>query len=58
MNDKLLVTRPEFDTTTFYLSQWCKKPIDYARKIGIEIIDLQKEKADYCLLSANALVFH
>ena len=46
MNDKLLVTRPEFDTTTFYLSQWCKKPIDYARKIGIEIIDLQKEKAD------------
>ena len=46
MSNKLLVTRPESDTTTFYLSQWCKKPLEHARKIGVEIIDLEREKAD------------
>ena len=40
----LLATRPEHDDTTYYLSYWCKKIIELARKKGLDVFDLRKEK--------------
>lgn len=41
-----LLTRPEHDTTTYYLSNWCKETISAAEKKGIKILDLHQEKAN------------
>lgn len=41
-----LVTRPEHDDTTYYLSNWCKDTIRLAEDKGIKVIDLNKEKAN------------
>lgn len=41
---KMLVTRPEFDPTTKYLSAWAGEIIDFAKNKGMEVIDLHKEK--------------
>ncbi|MFH1192329.1 MAG: hypothetical protein V1655_02535 [bacterium] len=43
---KLIVTRPQHDITTKYLSSWAGEIIDFAKKKGIEICDLSKEKAN------------
>lgn len=40
-----LVTRPEHDDTTHYLSAFCKQTIDFAEKNGISVVDLHREKA-------------
>lgn len=41
-----LVTRPEHDDTTRYLSVWCKESIKLAEEKGFEVIDLHLEKAN------------
>lgn len=42
---KCLVTRPEHDDTTHYLSHWAKICIDFANGKNIRIIDLKREHA-------------
>ena len=42
---KFLVTRPEHDVTTKYLSHWASVVIDIAQKKGFEVIDLYRQKA-------------
>lgn len=44
MNKLLLITRPEHDPTTRYLSRWSKEIIDLANKKGVRVIDLYREK--------------
>lgn len=41
-----LLTRPEHDDTTHYLSQWCKETIKLAEERGIKVLDLHREKAN------------
>ncbi|MBI3255829.1 MAG: hypothetical protein HYZ63_02560 [Candidatus Andersenbacteria bacterium] len=41
----MIITRPEYDPSTRYLSAWSKSLIDTAEKKGLEVIDLHKEKA-------------
>ena len=43
---RLLITRPEHDVTTHYLSRWSKKIIEKAKSKGMDIIDLWREKAN------------
>ena len=43
---KMIVTRPQYDTTTKYLSVWAAEVIDFAKKKGIEVVDLLKDKAN------------
>lgn len=43
---KLIVTRPQHDITTRYLSGWAGEIIIFAKKKGVEILDLAKEKAN------------
>ena len=46
MSKKYLVTRPEYDETTHYLSKWCEKTIEFAEQKGIKVLDLQGSKAN------------
>jgi hypothetical protein len=46
MNKSFLVTRPEHDDTTHYLSHWAQIPIDLAKRKGIQVIDCRREKAN------------
>ena len=41
-----LVTRPEHDDTTHYLSHWAKLCIDIAKSKGITVIDLWRDRAN------------
>ncbi|MFA6526730.1 MAG: heparin lyase I family protein [Candidatus Buchananbacteria bacterium] len=43
---RVIVTRPQHDVTTRYLSSWAGEIIDLAKKKGIDIYDLLKEKAN------------
>jgi len=43
---KLIVTRPQHDLTTRYISSWAQEVIDLANKKRVDVIDLQKEKAN------------
>lgn len=43
---EILVTRPEHDDTTYYLSNWIKDSIDMAESKNIKVFDLQKERAN------------
>ncbi len=45
MTKSYLLTRPEHDDTTHYLSNWSKGTIDAAKKAGIKVLDLNREKA-------------
>lgn len=45
MKHSLLVTRPNFDLTTRYISAWAKKIIALAREKGGAIFDLEKSRA-------------
>ena len=40
-----LITRPEHDDTTHYLSHWGKETIGMAEKRGMKVFDLHREKA-------------
>lgn len=42
---KFLVTRPEHDDTTHYLSSWAKQVIICAENHGLRIMDLNRERA-------------
>ncbi len=41
-----LLTRPEHDDTTYYLSCWCKETIKLAEERGIKVLDLNQEQAN------------
>ena len=41
----LLVTRPNYDYTTRYISAWAKKIIDLAKSKGNIVLDLDKGRA-------------
>ncbi len=45
MTTNYLITRPEHDDTTHYLSFWSRETIDMAQKRGIKVCDLHREKA-------------
>lgn len=46
MGKILLMTRPEDDPGTRYLSKWSEKIIDEANNKGVRVIDLYREKAN------------
>lgn len=46
MERTLLITRPEHDAGTTYLSKWSKKIIDLAEGRSIKVIDLHRERAN------------
>jgi hypothetical protein len=46
MSKRLLITRPEYDTATFYLSKWSERVLEFARERDIEILDLVRENAN------------
>ncbi len=45
MSKSLLITRPNYEITTRYLYVWNKKVIKEATDRGIDILDLEREKA-------------
>jgi hypothetical protein len=42
----MIVTRPEHDLTTKYISFWAEEIISLAKKKGMDVIDLKKNKAN------------
>lgn len=46
MSFTYLITRPEHDDTTYYLSQWSKETIELAESHGAKVLDLQGKKAN------------
>ncbi len=46
MRGILLVTRPDYDYATRYLSTWAKKIVDFAEQKGKTVLDLEKKKAN------------
>ena len=46
MGNSLLVTRPEDDPGTRYLSKWSEKIIDEAKRKSITVYDLKRDKAN------------
>ena len=42
---EMLITRPEHDDTTHYLSNWSKETIGVAENKNIKVFDLNREKA-------------
>ncbi|MCG2694216.1 hypothetical protein L6259_03045 [Candidatus Parcubacteria bacterium] len=43
--NRVIITRPEHDTSTRYLSRWSENIIKIAEQKGFEVFDLHKEKA-------------
>jgi hypothetical protein len=43
---RLIVTRPEHDVTTKYISSWAGEIIEFAKKKGVEVCDLMREKVN------------
>ncbi|MBI2664503.1 hypothetical protein HYX10_04135 [Candidatus Woesearchaeota archaeon] len=46
MNKTYLLTRPEHDATTYYLSKWAGETVPYAEKKGIRVLDLHGKRAN------------
>lgn len=46
MNSVYLLTRPEHDDTTYYLSCWCRETTILSEAKGIKVLDLHQEKAN------------
>lgn len=46
MGKLLLITRPEHDPGTLYLSKWSEKIINEARDKGVRVIDLHRQQAE------------
>ena len=42
----LLITRPEHDEATHYLSKWSQQIIDMAKDKNVNVIDLHRDKAN------------
>lgn len=60
-----LITRPEHDDTTHYLSNWSRETIEIAQDRGIKVIDLNRERANksevesvISKISPNFIVFN
>lgn len=51
----LLITRPDHDITTRYLSAWSKKVIEVADKKNVQILDLKRQKANLKELKSRIL---
>lgn len=49
----IIVTRPEHDLTTKYISLWAEEIINLARKKGIKVVDLKRDKANKLELSGR-----
>lgn len=45
MEKRLLITRPEYDDTTHYLSNWSKASLRAATSKGVRVFDLDRERA-------------
>lgn len=43
---RLIVTRPQHDITTSYISIWAEEIIEFAMKKGLEVADLSKNRAN------------
>lgn len=46
MDKTILITRPEYDAATLYLSKWSEKIIDEAKSKGVKVIDLHRDKVN------------
>ena len=46
MNNNFLISRPNYDNTTFYLFKWSEKCLQIADEKGIEYTDLNSERAN------------
>jgi|SRR3989344_7556494 len=46
MNHSVLVTRPNYEYTTRYLSAWADKIIEFAKQRGDKVLDLDGERAN------------
>ncbi len=46
MAQHLLVTRPEYDYTTRYISTWAEKYLKLAKQKGYVIVDLRRKRAN------------
>src|SRR3989339_1028484 len=46
MAKHLLVTRPEYDYTTRYISAWAKKYFELAEQKGYTVVDLRRKRAN------------
>ena len=46
MAQTLLITRPEHEEAMFYLSRWSTTIIEEAKRKGINVVDLHKQKAN------------
>ena len=46
MNKILLITRPDHDITTRYLSVWSKKIMELADKKNVQVLDLKRSRAN------------
>ena len=46
MNNIIVITKPQYDDATFYLSKWSEKIIDVAYKSNKTIIQLKREKSN------------
>lgn len=45
MRKEILITRPEYDYTTRYISAWAEKIINFAKTKGFSILDLHRQRA-------------
>lgn len=45
MTKTCLITRPEHDVTTHYLSKWSGETLSFAEEKGVKIFDLHRDKA-------------
>lgn len=52
MPHTLLITRPFYDITTFYLHYWGKEIVDYAKSRSIKVSDLHDKRANRKELSS------
>ena len=46
MEKLLLITRPEYDPGTCYLSRWSEKIINEAKNKNVRVIDLHRQQAE------------
>jgi len=46
MEKSMLITRPEHDPATYYLSKWSEKIINKAKEKSVKVIDLHRDKAN------------
>ena len=46
MGKLLLITRPEYDPGTHYLSRWSEEIINEANDKGVRVIDLHRQQAE------------